>query len=473
MLSNTKKLRTKLYFGFFVIPATILVGISIYSLLSFFRIDREVGLIYDDRIVPLLLLKSVEQSYAVEIIDAANKVNEGIIGQTEALAVVESAQNNIEQNWSDYTEIEVEERERQLIKEARDRFAVADVQIEQLKESLRRGDRDRIAQLDGELYRAIDPVSQTLRKLSEIQLEMAAIEREKAGKIVNETVWIYTILLAIAVVGASPFGYVFSQSILSKLRETVNRVSRSSSEIAAAAEEQEQVATQQASAVNQTTSTIEELNASSQQSARQAQVALDRAKQVLTLVDSASVHHEGVRDRGEGLRQKVDRIAEQTVTLMEQVQTIDKIADMVSTLANQTNVLALNASVEAVRAGGEGKGFGVVASEIRKLADESRKAAERINQLVCEIESATDLTVRMSVEGKQTVGIIVEAINEIVVNSQQISLTSKQQAIALDQVVTAMSSINAGSKETASGIAQTKESTHKLNEAVRTLSSMV
>jgi methyl-accepting chemotaxis protein len=165
-------------------------------------------------------------------------------------------------------------------------------------------------------------------------------------------------------------------------------------------------------------------------------------------------------------------------------------------------MLALNAAVEAVRAGEHGKGFGVVASEIRKLADQSKKSAEKINNLINEIQSSINLTVMVTNEGQKKAeeGIKIsrgtaeafnglsQAINEIILNNQQnslaainqvvescqqISLTSKQQAIAIQQVVEAMTAINQGASETASGISQTKIGTQKLNEAALALKAIV
>jgi methyl-accepting chemotaxis protein len=66
-----------------------------------------------------------------------------------------------------------------------------------------------------------------------------------------------------------------------------------------------------------------------------------------------------------------------------------------------------------------------------------------------------------------------EAIDYIVINSQQISLTAKQQAIAIAEVVNAMNSLNQGAKETATGINQTQLGTQKLNQAATQLKEMV
>ncbi len=149
--------------------------------------------------------------------------------------------------------------------------------------------------------------------------------------------------------------------------------------------------------------------------------------------------------------------------------------------------MALNAAVEAVRAGEHGKGFSVVAAEIRKLADQSKNSAENIRTLVAEIQHKINSAVMVTDEGSKTVnsGIqianrtaksfagVAEAVNNMVINNQQISLNTNQQVQAIRQVVEAMNNINLKAKETAVGISQTKEGTSQLNEATMNLQGIV
>lgn len=264
--------------------------------------------------------------------------------------------------------------------------------------------------------------------------------------------------------------YVIAKPLAGKIAGIVNAIASSSNEIAATVEQQERAAVEQATAVNQTTTTMDELGAASRQSADQAESAANSARQVLLLVDSGS---QGDSGNGASLVEKVRQIADQILHLSEKTNQIGAISNIVSDLANQTNMLALNAAVESVRAGVNGKGFAVIAAEIRKLAEESRRSAERINTLVADVQSATHLTVMVTDEGNKTVGNVVETINGIVMNSQQIALTAKQQAIAIEQVVNAMNTINQSASQTAAGISQTRISTRSLNDAAKTLKEVV
>ncbi len=281
--------------------------------------------------------------------------------------------------------------------------------------------------------------------------------------------------------------WLISSGIAETIDRAISSIASSSSEIAATVEEQERMASQQAASVNQTTTTMDELGASSRATAQQVETAAIQAMQALNLAGGGTKAVKQTLEAMATLKIKVQDMQGQIMQLSEQTDRIGNISTLVSDLANQTNMLALNAAVEAVRAGEHGKGFGVVASEIRKLADRSKKSAAQINLLVADIQRAIDSTVMVTDEGTKTVesGLtiaeetaaaftgVANAINNVVLSSQQISLNAKQQAIAIEQVVEAMNSLNQAAAQTACGISQTKIGTQKLNEAALDLKAVV
>ncbi|WP_013324328.1 methyl-accepting chemotaxis protein [Gloeothece verrucosa] len=309
--------------------------------------------------------------------------------------------------------------------------------------------------------------------------------REEFASAITSWVTIGGTVLAIGVSGAA--GWIISSGISQQLRKSAHEISSSSAEIATTMEQQERTANQQAASVNETTTTMDELGASSRTSEEQAEAASKSAQEVLELARRGNQAVEETVASMIDLRGKVAAIADQTVRLSEQTNLIGNISELVSDLAQQTNMLALNASVEAVRAGENGQGFAIVAEEIRKLADQSKQSAGKISSLVSDIQNAINTTVMVTDEGTKTVnagmnvtertaqafGGVVEAVNNVAMNSQQIALNIRQQSRAVQQVLAAMDSINQGAQQSATGITQIKTGTHQLKQTATDLQAII
>ena len=72
--------------------------------------------------------------------------------------------------------------------------------------------------------------------------------------------------------------------------------------------------------------------------------------------------------------------------LQEKIRRIEKIVDTIENVSIQTNMLAVNGFIEAATAGEHGRGFSVVAGDIRNLAAESAENADKIKDLVRDIQ---------------------------------------------------------------------------------------
>ncbi|MGD1855167.1 MAG: methyl-accepting chemotaxis protein [Leptolyngbyaceae cyanobacterium] len=293
------------------------------------------------------------------------------------------------------------------------------------------------------------------------------------------------IQVVILLLNLGVLGFIFwtIQRATKVLQQSVTTVADSSSEIAATVGVQEQLVADQTASVNVTTSTIEELGAASLRAAQQANSSATGAQEALNLSETGSQAVENTVQGIEELKNKVGAIADQIMQLSEQTEQISTISALVADVADQTNMLALNAAVEAARAGEQGKGFAVVAGEIRKLADQSRDSAGKINILVDAIQASINSTVMVTDEGNKTAkaGIevakgtadvfsrIATAINEVYTNSQQIAQSAKQQAVGVQQAVSAMNAINLGAKETVSKVSQVQNSTEELKTIAKEL----
>lgn len=325
------------------------------------------------------------------------------------------------------------------------------------------------------------------REFRETELKMIKQETQVTKAALSFLVSMLVISSLLLVLLGAGVAWLISSGIAGTIDRAISAIASSSAQIATTVEEQERMASQQAVSVNQTTTTMDELGASSRATSQQIETAASQAMQALTLAGAGTKAVEQTLEAMATLKTKVQEMQGQIMQLSEQTDRIGNISTVVSDLANQTNMLALNAAVEAVRAGEHGKGFGVVASEIRKLADRSKKSAAQINLLVADIQRAINSTVMVTDEGTKTVdyGVniaeetaaafagVADAINNVVLSSQQISLNAKQQAIAIEQVVEAMNSLNQAAAQTACGITQTKVGTQKLNEAALDLKAVV
>ena len=280
----------------------------------------------------------------------------------------------------------------------------------------------------------------------------------------------------------------FVASITTKsINKIVRAIAYSSSQIAVTIEQQERIASQQLYVVDRTATTMDELGESSRACASQAEAAAFGAKQALALTLEGSQAVDNTLKEMATLKQNVEAIEKQILLLSEQTYRIGNISSLVSDLANQTNMLAINAAIEAWRAGESGKGFAIVATEIRQLADLSKESASKINALVADIQRSISSTMMVTDEGTKTVnsGVKIvqktaeafagvgEAIDRIVLNSQQISFTARNQAIAIQDVFQVVNSLNLATQENATGISEVKVGIEQLNQAAQNLKSAV
>jgi methyl-accepting chemotaxis protein len=315
-----------------------------------------------------------------------------------------------------------------------------------------------------------------------IAKDIALIDAKERGLIL-------VIALGMLATGGLTLGITLflSDKITNYIQKVAQSIVESSSAIVSTVEMQEQTVNMQANSAIATTGTVNQLGSMSFQATEQAEASANGAKQALSLAEEGTRSvQKTIRDM-QTLRSKVDAIAQQIVDLSDQTGQIASVSDLVADLANQTNMLALNAAVEAARAGEQGKGFAVVAGEIRKLADQSKESADRINALAEDIQTAINRTVMVTDEGTKKVkeGLelaqataatfvgVTEAVNNVFLNSQQISASAKQQAVAVQQVLGAMTAISQGSQESAVGMHQVKMNTKELTQVADELKAAV
>jgi methyl-accepting chemotaxis protein len=139
----------------------------------------------------------------------------------------------------------------------------------------------------------------------------------------------------------------------------------------------------------------------------------------------------------------------------KQMYDIGKIIVLIRDLASQTNLLALNAAIEAARAGEHGRGFAVVASEVKSLAQESRSSAEKIEEMITQLNLATKKATE-AMEGSKVL------VNRGFLGSQQALEAFRQIQKAAEIVANSASEVAAATEEQAATTEEITASVHEV-----------
>ncbi|REC94464.1 methyl-accepting chemotaxis protein [Kushneria indalinina] len=249
------------------------------------------------------------------------------------------------------------------------------------------------------------------------------------------------------------------RDIVGRVRQSVESIGHASGEIASGNMDLSRRTESQAASLEQTAASIEELTATVRQNT-------ERARQ------GDSMAGEVVASAREGQQ----RLGRAMTTLKDLDATASKMSDIIATIdgiAFQTNLLALNASVEAARAGAHGRGFTVVADEVRRLAVRCSEASADIGQLIRHtIEEVTTGNAHIQQSGEQIEEITARMENlGVIVN--EISRASEEQLAGIEQVSSALASLDETTQHNAALVEQSAAASGHLDEQARKLSEVV
>lgn len=538
MLLNNFSIRNQLIF-LSALPMLAIILIISESLSSLKEADQGVASIYDDRVVPLKDLKIIADNYAIYVVDAVNKANAGTMSAPEALLGIRNAREEIKETWSKFMATTLTTEEARLAKEAGVLFIAANNALDPLEQALQKlngSTPNQLDKFDAHLYGAIDPISDKIAELIDLQLRVAGEERAHIHETYENQVFLMiaqgaAILLILIIVGYliyksinrpltalnQAMGKVATESdltieldtngknelavmsenfniMLQQQRTLISEISNATSQLAVASEEMTSISStanqsidSQRLEIEQVASAMNEMVSSSQEIAGNAEQADHRAQETR---EQAQIGNDvvGVAVAAtNALVNNVADISERIKVLGVDSDNIGSIVDVINDIADQTNLLALNAAIEAARAGDQGRGFAVVADEVRTLAQRTQTSTTEIRETIERLQSGTRTAVSAmtqsqeeAAEAGKKAAEVSKAFEEITLSvtsinemNTHIASASEEQTSVCEEINRSLVSIHDSSQVSSDGASQISTASLELASLASELSRQV
>ncbi|HNX17491.1 MAG TPA: methyl-accepting chemotaxis protein [Methanoregula sp.] len=263
----------------------------------------------------------------------------------------------------------------------------------------------------------------------------------------------------------------------------VNQIAKNAGEVSANAQKAAAGVEQISKAMQDMSAAVEEITSSMESVSTQAKAANDSAANGAILADHVN------KDMTE-IATQAGKTYEVIKEIEKQMTDISKIIVLIRDLANQTNLLALNAAIEAARAGEHGRGFAVVASEVKSLAQESRSSAERIEDMITQLNLAT----KKAADGMEDAKVLVDkgvgeahqaldafktiqqAADTVAKSASEVAAATEEQAATTEEITASVHEVGAlveqTAKEAGDAAAATEESAAALDEITRMIQTV-
>jgi methyl-accepting chemotaxis protein len=261
------------------------------------------------------------------------------------------------------------------------------------------------------------------------------------------------------------------------------QVAKNASGVSVNAEKATQGVEQVQKAMEDLSRTIQDVATKSELVAKIVQDTTNFSKEGMELARKTEQGMQGITKSSNDVNQIIGEIK-------DQMDKISEIVNLITDLANQTNLLALNAAIEAARAGDAGRGFAVVATEVKSLAVESRASAERISEMIDNLQRQTQSAVDAVTSSNSGVkegsaalqetltsfNKIVTAIDKISQNVSDVAAAAEEQAASVEEVTASVNEVGGlmqnTTREATDAAAASEESSAAIDQITKVVANV-
>jgi len=210
---------------------------------------------------------------------------------------------------------------------------------------------------------------------------------------------------------------------------------------------------------------------------------------------------ESVSEQAKVSESSIVRMNESIGKINSSSSEMTKILKIITGISGQINLLSLNAAIEAARAGEAGRGFAVVSDEISKLADQTSSSIRNIDVLIKSNEAeiskgngnieGTINNIKKIIDGVNEISVMIGNIfkntqDQLIVKdkvsgetekikerSDDIRNATREQKIAFDEIMKAITNINDISQNNASAVEELATSSGEISKMTESIKSEV